>query len=76
MANISITLYTNKFFGAVLKSPIQRGLLGVNNSVTNISILGTFKCVVQNRVKLNRARVGDFGLPGTFIAKCKTGLKD
>jgi hypothetical protein len=42
MTNISITLYTNKFFGAVLKSPIQRGSLSVNNTVTNISRLGTF----------------------------------
>ncbi len=43
MANISLTLYTNGFFGSVLKSPIQMGPLSVNNSVTNISRLGTFK---------------------------------
>ena len=43
MANISLTLYTNGFFGSVLKSPIQIGTLSVNNSVTNISRLGTFK---------------------------------
>jgi hypothetical protein len=43
MANISLTLYTNSFFGSVLMSPIQMGSLSVNNSVTNISRLGTFK---------------------------------
>ncbi len=37
------TLYTNRFFGSVLKSPAQMGSLSVNNSVTNISHLGTFK---------------------------------
>jgi hypothetical protein len=42
MANISLTLYTNAFFGSILKSPIQMGSLSVNNSVTNISRLGTF----------------------------------
>jgi hypothetical protein len=48
MTNISITLYTNKFFGAVLKSPIQRGSLSVNNSVTNISRLGTFNLLPES----------------------------
>jgi hypothetical protein len=43
MANISLTLYTNGFIGSVLKSPTQMGLLRKNNSVTNISRLGTFK---------------------------------
>jgi hypothetical protein len=43
MANISLTLYTNSFFGSVLMSPIQMGSLSVYNSVTNISRLGTFK---------------------------------
>ncbi len=43
MANISLILYTNVFFGSVLKSPTQMGSLSVNNSVTNISRLGTFK---------------------------------
>ncbi len=43
MANISLTLYTNGFFGPVLKSPTQMGSLNTNNSVTNISRLGTFK---------------------------------
>ncbi len=42
MGNISPTLYTNGFFSSVLKSPIQMGSLSVNNSVTNISRLGTF----------------------------------
>jgi hypothetical protein len=37
MANISLTLYTNGFFGSVLKSPIQIGTFSVNNSVTIIS---------------------------------------
>ncbi len=43
MANISLILYTNGFFGSVLMSPIQVGSLRVNNSVTNFSRLGTFK---------------------------------
>jgi hypothetical protein len=42
MANISLTLYTNGFFGSFLKSPTQMGSLSINNSVTNISRLGTF----------------------------------
>ena len=42
MANISLTLYTTRFFGSVLKSPVQMGLLSVNNSVMNISRLGIF----------------------------------
>ncbi len=43
MANISLILYTEGFFGSVLKSPTQMGSLSINNSVTNISRLGTFK---------------------------------
>jgi hypothetical protein len=43
MENISLILYTKGFFGLVLKSPTQMGSLSVNNSVTNISRLGTFK---------------------------------
>jgi hypothetical protein len=43
MANISQTLYTNSFLGSFLMSPIQMGSLSVNNSVTDISCLGTFK---------------------------------
>jgi hypothetical protein len=42
MANISLKLYTNGFIGSVLKSPTQMGSLSINNSVTNISRLGTF----------------------------------
>ncbi len=42
MANICLTLYTNGFFGSFLKSPTQMGSLSINNSVTNISRLGTF----------------------------------
>jgi hypothetical protein len=42
MANISLTLYTNGFFGSVLMSPTQIGTLCFNNPVTNISRLGTF----------------------------------
>jgi hypothetical protein len=42
MVNISLTLYTKDFFGSFLKSPTQMGSLGINNSVTNISRLGTF----------------------------------
>ncbi len=43
MANISLTLYTNVFFGSALKLPIQIGTLSTDNSVRNISRLGTFK---------------------------------
>jgi hypothetical protein len=43
MVNISLTLYTKGFFGSVLKSPTQMESLSINNSVTNISRLGTFK---------------------------------
>jgi hypothetical protein len=43
MANICLKLYTNAFFGSILKSPMQMGSLSVYNSVTNISRLGTFK---------------------------------
>jgi hypothetical protein len=42
MANISQTLYTNVFFGSALKLPIQIGTLSIDNSVRNISRLGTF----------------------------------
>jgi hypothetical protein len=41
--NISLTLYTKGFFGSFLKSPTQMGSLSINNSVPNISRLGTFK---------------------------------
>ncbi len=43
MANISLALYTNVFFGSALKLPIQIGTLSIDNSVRNISRLGTFK---------------------------------
>jgi hypothetical protein len=43
MVYISRTLYTKGFFGSFLKSPTQMGLLSINNSVTNISRLCTFK---------------------------------
>jgi hypothetical protein len=43
MVNISLTLYTKGFFGSFVKSPTQMGSLSINNSVTNISRLGTFK---------------------------------
>ncbi len=43
MVNISLILYTKGFFGSFLKSPTQMGSLSINNSVTNISRLGTFK---------------------------------
>jgi hypothetical protein len=42
MGNINPTVYTNRFFGSFLKSPTQMGSLSVDNSVTNISRLGTF----------------------------------
>jgi hypothetical protein len=50
MANISLTLYTNGIFGSVLKSPTQMGSLSINNSVTNISRLGTFN-LMENACK-------------------------
>jgi hypothetical protein len=43
MVNISLALYTSGYFGSILKSPIQMGLLSMKNSVNNISRLGTFK---------------------------------
>jgi hypothetical protein len=42
MANISLALYTNVFFGSALKLPIQIGTLSIYNSARNISRLGTF----------------------------------
>ncbi len=49
MANNSLTIHTNRFFGSFLKSPIQMGWLSIINSVTNISRLGTFKGRPQKR---------------------------
>ncbi len=60
MANISLTPDTNSFFGSFLKSPTQMESLGINNSVTNISRLGTFKGSDQ-RVDL-RVECKPFGL--------------
>jgi hypothetical protein len=54
MANISLTLYTNRFFGSLIKSPIQMGLLSVNNSVTNISSLGTFNPIASAVIQSNK----------------------
>ncbi len=47
-----LTLDTNRFFGSVLMSPIQMGLLSVNNSVTNITHLGTtnWSCVLPKKL--------------------------
>jgi hypothetical protein len=42
MGNINPTVYTNGFFGSFLKSPTQMGSFSVDNSVRNISRLGTF----------------------------------
>ncbi len=64
MAIISLTLYTNSVFDLVPMSPIQMGLLSVNNLETNISRLGTFNpfitfssftgpCYVQTLFSLN-----------------------
>ncbi len=53
MANISLTLYTNSFFGSILMSPIQVGSLSVNNSITNISRLGIFKCNISHFIPVN-----------------------
>jgi hypothetical protein len=61
MANISLALYTNGFFGSVLKSPTHMGLLSMNNSFTNISCLGTFKG--QVKVIIGVCRGGYFLLP-------------
>jgi hypothetical protein len=49
MANNSLTIHTNRIFALVLKSPIQMGWLRINNSVTNISRLGTFNLKVPKR---------------------------
>ncbi len=49
MENISLILYTKGFFGSVLKSPTLMGSLSINNSVTNISRLGTFKCNTSSK---------------------------
>jgi hypothetical protein len=60
MVNISLTLYTKGFFGSFLKSPTQMGSLSINNSVTNISRLGTFKVSFFkiNFVQLNTGKSG------------------
>jgi hypothetical protein len=50
MANISLTPYTNSFFGSFLKSPTQMGSHSINNSVRNISRLGTFKHTKMRRL--------------------------
>jgi hypothetical protein len=47
MGNINPTAYTNGFFGSFLKSPTQMGWLSVDNSVRNISHLGTFKLTTR-----------------------------
>jgi hypothetical protein len=69
MADISLTLYTNGFFGSDLKSPIQMRSLSVNNSVMNISRLGTFKAFVPNTSKhLASVKCAyDFHLHGSCI---------
>jgi len=56
MAIISLTLYTNGFIGSVLMSPIQMGSLRVNNSVTNISRLGTFKAEKKDWTRRTAAK--------------------
>jgi hypothetical protein len=52
MANISLTLYTNGFFGSVLKSPIQIGTLSVNNNGTK----SDHKSDPKAKTKRNRDR--------------------
>ncbi len=42
LANISLKIFKNEHFASVPNSPTQMGSLSVNNSVTNISRLGTF----------------------------------
>jgi hypothetical protein len=68
MANISLTLYTNAFFGSILKSPVQMESLSVNNSVTNISRLGTFKCVFLPFIQLLKA---GRHIPYLFLQHCR-----
>ncbi len=62
MVNISLTLYTKGIFGSVLKSHTQMGSLSINNSVTNISRLGTFKedleAVLWIRIRIDFGRGG------------------
>jgi hypothetical protein len=48
MVNIILTLYTKGFFSSFLKSPTQMGSLSINNFVTNISRLGTFKYALSS----------------------------
>jgi hypothetical protein len=62
MANISLTLYRNGFIGSVLKSPIQMGSLRVNNSVTNISRLGTFK----------QRDINSYYMPLLYLEDCRS----
>jgi hypothetical protein len=45
MANISLALYTKVFFGSAPKLPIQIGTLSIDNSVRNISRLGTYNAL-------------------------------
>ncbi len=61
MVNISLTLYTKGFFGSFLKSPTQMGSLSINNSITNISRLGTFKgrCLAGRGYKEMSSMVAD-----------------
>jgi hypothetical protein len=67
MANISLTLYTNGFFGLVLKSPTQMGSLSINNSVTNISRLGTFKTFAEHCKSISSIRIQLNPNPGTLV---------
>jgi hypothetical protein len=53
MANNSLTIHTNRFFGSFLKSPIQMGWLSIINSVRNISRLGTFKVTAPSHTAVD-----------------------
>jgi hypothetical protein len=72
MESISLALYTNGFFGSVLKSPIQRGPLSMNNSVKNISRLGTFK----QKIWINFQRIIEFFTPKVVIKLSKICIWD
>jgi len=69
MANISLTLYINGFIGSVLMSPIQMGSLRVNNSVTNISRLGTFNGAKTPERMHIFAEISHFGFYEFFIQR-------
>ncbi len=80
MANISLTPYTNSFFGSFLKSPNQMGSLSINNSVTNISRLGTFKAhsniftATAHQISILGGRAGNRNRACRTASQCLTTI--